>query len=172
MTFGFLANFLAVSLFVAAMIYSALLDVVTMTVSDRLVIALLAAFPVLAAVSGWPLEAIAWSAVVAMMTFFVSVALFASGWIGGGDGKLATATILWVGAENALSFVAYTTLLGGACALALLGFRRLSLAPSWQRRDWVVRLHAPSAGIPYAVAIGLAGLSLLPSTLWLGALAG
>lgn len=172
MTFGLDASLLAVSLFAGAMIYAGLRDVLTMTVSDRLVIALLAAFPILAPLSGWSVEQIGWSVAVAAMTFFLAVAFFAAGWIGGGDGKLATVTILWVGADNALAFVAYATLLGGLCALALLLFRTFALSPAWQQPGWIARLHAPTTGIPYAVAIGLAGLSVLPATPWMGTPAG
>lgn len=172
MTVDFLAGLLAVSLFAGVLIYSAMLDVLTMTVSDRLVLALLVAFPVLAPLAGWPLEDIAWSAAVLMMAFFVSVAFFAAGWIGGGDGKLATVVVLWVGADNALSFITYTTLFGGLCAVALLIYRSLTLAPALQHREWASRLHAPTTGIPYAVAIGLAALSALPSTPWMRALTG
>lgn len=172
MTISLLASAFAASLFAGAMIYAAVRDVLTMTVSDRLVIALLAAFPLLAPLAGWSLEDMAWSLVVAMMTFFVSVAFFTMGWIGGGDGKLATATVLWVGADNVLPFVTSTALFGGACALALLTLRSLTLTPAWQQREWIARLHAPTTGVPYAVAIGLAGLSVLPRTLWMGAFAG
>ncbi|HUE46763.1 MAG TPA: prepilin peptidase [Aestuariivirgaceae bacterium] len=172
MTFGLAASLLAVSLFAAAMIYSAMQDVLTMTVSDRVVIALLIGFPILAPLSGWTLEDIGWSVAVAMMTFFLGVAFFAAGWIGGGDGKLATVTVLWVGADSALDLVAYTTLLGGACAIGLLLFRTLTLSPASQQTGWIARLHAPSTGIPYAVAIGLAALSVLPGTPWMGALGG
>ncbi len=172
MTLCYLASSLAVSLFVAAMLYAAMRDVLTMTVSDRLVIALLAAFPVLAPLSGWPLEDLAWSVAVALMTFFASVAFFSLGWIGGGDGKLATVTVLWLGADSALGFVTYTALFGGAFAVGLLLFRTLTLSPAWQQTGWIARLHAPTTGIPYAVAIGLAALGMLPGTPWMGALTG
>lgn len=172
MTLAAIASMLAVTLFAAAMIYSAMRDVLTMTVSDTLVIAMLATFLVLAPLAGWSPEAIGWSLAATAMTFFLGVGFFAAGWIGGGDGKLATATVLWVGADSALTFIAYTTLLGGVCALALLFFRARELSPASQNTGWIARLHAPNIGIPYAVAIGLAGLSVLPDTPWMGALAG
>lgn len=172
MQLDLLASLVAVAVFVGALSYAAMRDVITMTVSDRLVLVLLAAFAVLAPLAGWPLQEMAWSAVALMITFFVSVAFFAAGWIGGGDGKLATATVLWVGAENALSFFAYTAIFGGLCAIALLVYRSRALTPALERQGWAARLHAPTAGVPYAVAIGLAGLSVLPSTLWVAPLGG
>lgn len=172
MPLDLLASLLAVAVFIGALSYAAMRDVLTMTVSDRLVLALLAAYAVLAPLAGWPLQEMAWSVAALMITFFVSVAFFAAGWIGGGDGKLATATVLWVGAENALNFVAYTAVFGGLCTIALLLYRSRAMAPALEGQAWAARLHAPTTGVPYAVAIGLAGLSVLPSTPWVAALGG
>lgn len=166
---GFLTTISAVSLFVGAMVFAAVMDVLTMKVSDRLVILLLAGFVILAPLSGWSLEEMAWSVAAAMMVFFASVALFSLGWLGGGDGKLATVIALWLGAQNVLPFITMTALLGGVCALGLLLFRALPLPRAWRERPWVARLHGPETGIPYAVAIGLAALIVLPKTPWLAA---
>lgn len=162
-----LATFSAVTVFTGAMVFSAAMDVARMEISDRVVILLLAGFAILAPLSGWSLEEIGWSIGAAMLVFFASVAFFALGWVGGGDGKLATVVTLWLGAQNALPFVTTTAVVGGVFALALLFFRKLALPSSWAARPWVTRLHASGAGIPYAVAIGLAALIVLPNTPWL-----
>lgn len=166
---GFFATIGAVSLFVGAMIFAAVMDVLTMKVSDRLVILLLAGFVILAPLSGWSLEEMAWSVAAATMVFFASVAFFALGWVGGGDGKLATVIALWMGAQNVLPFITMTALLGGVCALGLLLFRVLPLPRSWAQRPWIARLRASETGVPYAVAIGFAALIVLPETPWMGA---
>lgn len=142
-----------------------------MQVSDRIVVLLLASFLVLAPLAGWPLESIVFGMAAALIAFFASVALFTLGWMGGGDGKLITVSVLWVGADQATDFVVHTALLGGLCALFLLVFRRLSLPSNWQDKAWIVRLHAPETGVPYAVAIGIAGLISLPQTPWLAVIA-
>ncbi len=167
MSLALVASLTAVASFAAAMIYSALKDLVAMQVSDRVVLLLLALFPVLAPLAGWSLESIMLSVAVAMIAFFASVAFFALGWIGGGDGKLITVSVLWLGAEQAPSFVFQAALLGGLCAVGLLVFRRLALPLAWQSKAWIVRLHSAETGVPYAVAIGIAGLIVLPYTPWL-----
>jgi prepilin peptidase CpaA len=37
---------------------------------------------------------------------------------------------------------------------------------SWYGRDWILRLHAPTTGIPYGVAIAAAGLFVFFGTHW------
>lgn len=128
MSLGLVASIIAVTSFAAAMIYSALKDVLTMQVSDRGVLLLFALFPILALAAGWPLESIGVSLAMPMIAFFASVALFALGWMGGGDGKLITVSALWLGADQAPNFVFQTALLGGLCAASLLVFRQLALS--------------------------------------------
>lgn len=170
MTLSSIATLGALGLFSVAMIAAAVMDVLTLTISNRIVALLLAGYAVLAPAAGWSVEDMGWSVGAAMVVFFASVALFALGWMGGGDGKLATVGTLWLGASNALTFVTTTALLGGVCALGLLLLKNASLPQSWLERPWVARLHAAETGVPYAVAIGLAGLIVLPNTLWIAAL--
>jgi prepilin peptidase CpaA len=97
----------------------------------------------------------------------VAFILFALGWIGGGDAKLAAVTALWFGADHAGAYLIYTALLGGAVTLGLLQWRLLTL-PSWLgSRSWIARLHSERSGIPYGVAMALAGLIVFPHTHWM-----
>lgn len=167
MSLTLVASAAAVASFAGAMVYSALRDVLTMQVSDRVVLMLLGLFPILAPLSGWTLESMLLSTALAMIVFFASVGFFALGWMGGGDGKLITVSVLWLGTDQTVGFIFYTALVGGLCTACLLGFRRLALPLVWQSKAWIVRLHRPENGAPYAVAIGSAGLIVLPHTLWL-----
>lgn len=166
MSIALVASITAIACFATVMVYSAVRDVLTMTVSDAVVLLLLVSFPLLAPLAGWPLDEMALSVAVALIAFFASLALFAMGCMGGGDGKLLTATILWVGGEHALGFVTWMAVAGGICALVLLGFRSLALPEALRKRPWLARLHAPETGIPYAVAIAAAGLMVLPRSSW------
>lgn len=167
MSLGLLASYAAVATFAAAMIFSAVSDVLTMTIPDRLALALLLAFPVLAPLAGWPADKILFAVAAALVAFFCCVGAFALGWMGGGDGKLLTVSILWIGAEHSFDFLACTALVGGLFAVALLLFRRFVLPQAWTRAGWMLRLHHPDTGVPYAVAIGSAGLLVLPHTHWM-----
>jgi len=54
---------------------------------------------------------------------------FTRGWIGGGDAKLAAATVLWLGFAHLADYLVYASLFGGALTVALISF-----APCRSRR--------------------------------------
>lgn len=155
---------LTLVLFPALMAFSASSDIFSMKISNRVSIALAALYPALAAALGLSMNAIllnlACGAVVLVLTF----AMFARGWIGGGDAKLAAATAPWLGWALMLDYGLIVSLIGGALTLAIVCARRAPL-PAWATRlDWIVRLHHPGNGVPYGVALAVAGLVLYPST--------
>ena len=83
---------------------------------------------------------------VLVLTF----ALFAFGWIGGGDAKLAATTAVWMGFDHLAEFGMGSALLGGALTLAILQFRRWPM-PAWaQARAWIMRLHDKEMARPTA----------------------
>jgi prepilin peptidase CpaA len=89
------------------------------------------------------------------------------GWIGGGDAKLLAVTALWFGADHTAAYLLVTALLGGAFTLGVLLFRMQAL-PAWlPDGSWIARLHAEQAGVPYGVAMALAGLVVFPATPWM-----
>jgi prepilin peptidase CpaA len=94
----------------------------------------------------------------------VGMALFAPGWIGGGDAKLFAAVTLWLGWESLFHYVLLASLLGGALTLGLISFRRLPLPPILADQPWIARLADSTAGVPYGVALAVAALIVLPDT--------
>ena len=149
---------LTLILFPALMIFAAISDLFTMTISNRVSIALVVAFVPLAYFCGVaPAEIglhVACGAGVLVLTF----GMFAFGWIGGGDAKLAAATAVWVGWQALGNYGLQATLLGGALTLLLLQFRHLPM-PGWGLRvGWLMRLHDPKVGVPYGIALAAAGL--------------
>jgi prepilin peptidase CpaA len=116
------------------------------------------------------LQEMALSLAIAAGVFLVGFLFFSMGWIGGGDAKLAAATVLWLGADVILAYLVYTALLGGVLTLAILGFRRLRLPARWLSVAWVARLHAPQSGVPYGAAMAPAALLVFPGTPWMAAI--
>lgn len=55
-----------------------------------------------------------------VLTFF----LFARGWIGGGDAKLAAATAIWLGFDHIGDYAFSASALGGLLALIIIGLRK------------------------------------------------
>src|SRR3990167_4692826 len=120
-------------LFPLGVAYGAASDVVSMTIPNRLVLALFAGFIVLAPVVGMGLETFALHLASGAVVLAVAFAFFAFGWIGGGDAKFAAVIALWLGLTPPLEFVATSAIFGGALTLAILTFRRKML-PAEDRR--------------------------------------
>ena len=93
----------------------------------------------------------------------VTFAMFAAGWMGGGDAKLAAGIALWLGFADLLDYCMLASILGGVLTLALLAARRYPLPLMLARIPWALRLHAPETGIPYGIALALAALAILPT---------
>ncbi len=93
--------------------------------------------------------------------------LFAFGWIGGGDAKLAAATALWLGFDPLMNYLLYASLLGGALTLLILKFRTLPVPAVLHNQDWVMRLHHSKEGVPYGIALAIGALTVYPDTIWM-----
>jgi len=114
-------------LFPALMAFAASSDLLTMTISNRLSLALAGCFFVLTIITGMSLPAIGMHLAAAALVLTISFGFFAMGWIGGGDAKLAAATALWFGFDYLLDYLVYASLFGGVLTLILIQFRRLPL---------------------------------------------
>jgi len=153
-----------VALFPLLMAFAASSDLLTMRISNRLVLATVIAFFVVALVAGLPLEEIGMHVACAALVLVVGFAFFAFGWIGGGDAKLAAATTLWLGFGMMLQYVVIASLLGGALTMLILAARRWPLPERLQKIVWLDRLHDKKTGVPYGIALAAAGLLLYSET--------
>jgi prepilin peptidase CpaA len=154
-------------LFPALMAFAASSDLLTMTISNRLSLALAAAFLALALVSGMPLQAIGMHVAAAAIVLVIGFGFFAQGWIGGGDAKLVAATALWFGFDHLLDYVLYASIFGGVLTLVLIQFRKLPLPAQLARQGWIMRLHEAGGGVPYGIALAAAALIVYPKTGWM-----
>lgn len=159
--------------FPAAMAYAAASDLLSMTISNRLCLFLVAMFGVCAALLGLGWSEIGWHAAAGALVLVVCFGFFAAGWMGGGDAKLAAATALWFGFGQLMPYLLYTAIFGGVLTLLIVTLRRAPLPAMAQGWAWARRLHAADQGVPYGVALALAGLLVLPETaLWRAAVGG
>jgi prepilin peptidase CpaA len=129
-----------------------------MRISNRVVMLLVAGFFVVALAAGLPLEAIGMHLLGAGVVLAGAFIFFAFGWIGGGDAKLAAATTLWLGLAMTLPYLVYAALLGGALTMAILAIRRWPLPEAFGRVRWIDRLHDSKSGVPYGIALAVAGI--------------
>ncbi len=149
---------IALFFFPLGMALAATSDLLTMRISNKLVLLLVAGFFVIALAVNLPLQQFAMHVTAAFVVLAVGFALFALRWIGGGDAKLAAATTLWLGFGLTLPYLLYAALLGGALTLLILALRRLPLTPFLARYRWLERLHDRKSGVPYGIALAASGL--------------
>ena len=158
-------------LFPALMAFAASSDLFTMTISNRVCLALTAGFFALALVMGMSGADVLSHTGAGLTVLAITFGFFACGWIGGGDAKLAAATALWLGFDHLLEYAVYASIFGGALTLAILKFRVMPLPQLLARQAWVRRLHETNAGVPYGIALAAAALIVYPHTAWMRALA-
>ena len=156
-------------LFPALMAFAAASDLLTMTISNRVSLALAAGFLVLAILGGMGLYDILAHIGAGAAVLVVAFACFAMGWIGGGDAKVAAAAALWFGFGHLLNYLLYASLFGGALTLLLLQFRQWPLPYAFAGQTWLLKLHAKESGIPYGIALAIGALTTYPDTDWIRA---
>jgi prepilin peptidase CpaA len=156
-------------LFPALMAFAAASDLFTMTISNRVSLALAAGFLLLAAASGMGFYEILMHIGAGATVLTVAFTCFAMGWIGGGDAKIAAGAALWFGFGHLLNYLLYASLFGGALTLLLLQFRQWPLPYALVGQTWLLRLHAKESGIPYGIALAIGALTIYPETDWIKA---
>ena len=156
-------------LFPALMAFAAASDLFTMTISNRVSLALAAGFLVLALASGMEPSEILSHLGAGVGVLAASFVCFAFGWIGGGDAKVAAAAALWFGFGHLLNYLVYASLFGGVLTLLLLQFRQWPLPYALSGQAWLIKLHAKDSGIPYGIALAIGALVVYPETDWIKA---
>lgn len=161
---------LVLGLFPAAMAFAAASDLVSMTISNRVSLILIVAFFLVAWLTGMSWNDMGRHVLAGIAVLVVAFGFFARGWIGGGDAKLATATGLWLGFSHLLEYLMIASIAGGLLTLLLLQLRTLPLPAVMARQRWIARLHSLENGIPYGIALAVAGLMVYPETAFMRAL--
>jgi prepilin peptidase CpaA len=158
-------------LFPAAMALAGAMDLLTMTIPNRITLGLALGFVAAAiwAPLGWPQIASHVGAGALMLC--IGILMFSRGWFGGGDAKLLAAAALWFGFEGLLQYLLLVSISGGALVLVILAYRNMPPMLWMHRHEWAMRLHGKGSGIPYGIALAAGGLWLYPSTPWLVSLA-
>lgn len=164
-----LLKLLILVVFPGAMALAGSSDLVTMTISNRIQLTLVAGFCLAAALSGMEWSAFASHVTAGMLALACGFAFFAFGWIGGGDAKLVAATALWFGfGDSLMEYLLVSTMIGGFLTLALLVLRGQPMPHFVARWGWTSRLLDPKGGIPYGIALAAGALVIYPQTEWMG----
>src|SRR5262245_12868685 len=92
-------------LFPALMAYAACSDLVSMTISNRVSLLLIAGFFAMAFIIGMSPAMVTAHIGAGALVLAVSFFFFTQNWIGGGDAKLAAATALWFGFDHLMPYL-------------------------------------------------------------------
>ena len=133
----------------AILVFAAVVDVRTFTISNRLNLTVALLAPVYwasVALSPWPGVAVQLAA--AATVFMLLAGAFYAGMMGGGDVKLAAALALWFSPFTTIHFLVLTSLAGGVLTLVVVALHR-------------ARKREGRPEIPYGVAIAFGGLAIL-----------
>jgi prepilin peptidase CpaA len=133
----------------AILVFAAVVDMRTFTISNRLNLAV----ALLAPLYWWSIPLSPWPGVALQLAagtgvFMLLAAAFYAGMMGGGDVKLAAALALWFSPAMTVKFLVLMSIAGGVLTLVLIAWHRL------KRRE-----GRPQ--IPYGVAIAIGGLAIL-----------
>jgi prepilin peptidase CpaA len=150
-------------IFPAALAFAAVMDIFTMTIPNRVSLALVAAFPVAALLAGLSMHTALMHLAAFAIVLAICMALFAFNLLGGGDGKLLASTALWVGLDQLLPFVVTVTVAGGILSIVFLMARQIPVG-AFPLPEWAARLHKSGNGIPYGLAICAGGMLVYPQT--------
>jgi prepilin peptidase CpaA len=131
------------------LVYAAVVDVRTFTISNRLNLAVALMAPLFWLSVGLPLwpDAAIQVAVAAGVFALLAVAFYA-GMMGGGDVKLAAALALWFAPATTIIFLVYMSIGGGVLTLVVLILHRMRKKPG-------------KPEVPYGVAIAFGALAIL-----------
>lgn len=154
----------------ALLVAAAVTDLMSYTIPNIIpaaMILLFLSFLILIALSGGP--SMSWNEtglhfLCGAVGLLIGMAMFAAGWIGGGDAKLFAAAVLWLGWDAMLDYTLMVSILGGALTLGLLAMRQLPLPVFLVKQAWFGRLSDHRGDIPYGIALSLAALLVLPDT--------
>jgi prepilin peptidase CpaA len=163
---------LVLTVFPGAVAFAGAMDLFTMKIPNRISIALVLAFLLVAPLAGLGPWDIVQHIGAGLIVLAITFGMFMAGWFGGGDAKLLSVIALWLGLDLLPEYLMAVALVGGLLALLFGAFRSAPLPLSFMCQDWAVRLHDKKTGIPYGIALAAGALLVYPQTPYFAAMFG
>ena len=160
---------IALLVFPLLMIAAGVGDVMSLRIPNLLCGVIVLLFFPLAVATGMPMWLIGVHVATSFVVLVVGYGLFSFGLIGGGDGKLMAAAVLWLGLPCGILFLMYTALAGGVLA-AGMGLLYMLDLEAGQRSVSLSRVFSglrPS--IPYGFAIAAGAILAMSYSWWMRA---
>lgn len=163
-----LYEFCVLAIFPIAMIFAAATDALSYKISNHISVIIVLGFIVLVPFSGMSISVIVSHVVTAAIVLVIGFILFARGWIGGGDAKVISAAVLWLGPGLIVPFLLIMAIAGGVLSVICLMVRQVPI-PIWlAERGWLINWQTGVGSTPYGIAITFTALLLYPQSSWLG----
>lgn len=153
-----------ITVFPMCLAFAAAMDMLTMTIPNRISVILLLSFLSLAPFIGMDWQTFGYHLFGGAVVFATCFVFFALNVMGGGDAKLLTAAAVWFGfGQPLLEFIAYVGVVGGVLTMAILAVRTQSDVIT------TIGLRVPDSlfvakKIPYGIAIAIGGFIAFPSS--------
>lgn len=151
---------------VGLVLFAGFCDATRFTIPNWIAIAIAALFPLAALLAGMGWAEVGNHLLAGVLALLFAMALFAPGWIGGGDGKLFAAAALWFGWPGVIVLLVHIALVGGALVLLLLLLRLALPALGVSPEKLAGTALAAGGQVPYAIAIAGGVLWSLPATVF------
>lgn len=154
----------AIIVFPTLMVFAAFSDLFTMTIPNRVSLLLVFFYFALAAYLPLPWQTLGLHVACGIAMLALTFVLFQFGWIGGGDAKLASATALWLGWEQLYDYGLVASIAGGVLTIIIIELRRRDLPRRLLSVGFIATLAEKTNGVPYGIALAIAGLMVYPQT--------
>ena len=142
-------------------------DALSLRIPNWLTLTIFAAFFPLAFATGMPLAVFGFHVLTAVVLFVAGFLLFSAGLFGGGDAKLLAAAGIWFGSSQALPFLVFTVLAGGALALCVVLWSLISMYWDIHTGSWAKKISGLRPKVPYGYAFAIGAIMTFPQSWWM-----
>lgn len=155
--------YLIALIFCGTMLYAAVSDLLFMKISNIACLFLAGGFMLLAPFTDLTFQTILLHLAAGAIALAICFGLFLINAMGGGDAKLIAATAIWTGFSFSLAqYLLISAIAGGVLTLCILLMRKLINRDKVKNIAFLYRLSDPAKGIPYGIALAIAGLWIFP----------
>jgi prepilin peptidase CpaA len=158
-----IAGLVVTLVFAAPLLAAAYTDFWSMKIPNIVSLAMAAGFFLTLPLTWQGLPVFGEHLIVGTIFFLAGFAMFAFGWLGGGDAKLMAAISLWFGWGDALPFILATTLFGAALGIVLM-FGGQIVPLRLRTSAFGMRLFQGGKDMPYGLALAAGALYVWPGS--------